>query len=350
MPPKVSICIPVYNRRDMLRATLWSVLRQTYRDFEVIVSDNASDEDIAGEVLATGDSRARCVRQPANLGSAANFCFLQSQATGEYVLFLCSDDLLMPQCLQKAVTALDSHHERGAALYMAAHYSEEGFAFFSNMPDRDYATAPEYLHDHAVREFRFASPSLCIYRRTVFERLGGWNRSLLAVIDWEMYSRMVRYGGGVIYLHEALAIMRLHDDRESNTAALHWDFYHDVMLLAAQPEHDWDGAYRAMAVVDQLLWDWRLKRSPRRTIAHAQRTKALPVVVLYLPWEILRRVRLKLRSFLGRAPCGPVAPSPSSFVLVGELASLDEFWRASEKVRAGGTLPSPRTCSPAHPY
>lgn len=336
MTPKVSVCIPIYNRRNMLRATLWSVLRQTYQDFEVIVSDNASEEDIEAEVVAMKDSRVRYIRQEKNIGGAANFCFLQALPRGDYVLFLCSDDLLLPDCLAKAVRALDSQPHRGGVVYMAAHYSEEGFQFLSNMPDRDYAAASEYVDDCAVKNFRFASPSLCLYRRITFERLGGWNPSLLAALDWELYSRMIRCGGGLIFLHDVLAIMRLHEDRMSNTSALHWGFYHDLMLLSAQPEHQWGGAFRAMAVMDQLLWDWRLKRSPRRTLEHARNTKVFPRVLWHLPWEILRRTVLKLRKIFGRSTQDHIA-GPTSFKLHGncDREGLERFWRASEMVRAG---------------
>jgi glycosyltransferase involved in cell wall biosynthesis len=336
MAPKVSICIPTYNRRCMFRATLWSVLRQTYTDFDVTISDNASEEDIEAEVAATRDPRVRYIRQPVNLGDAANFRALQTMARGEYVLFLCSDDLLLPDCLSKAVRALDEHPHLGGAVYMAAHYGEEGFKFLSSMPDRDHATGAEYIEDRAVRDFRFASPSLCLYRRTAFERLGGWRADLHAVIDWEMYSRMVRNGGGVMFLHDVLAIMRLHENRASNTTALHWGFYHDVMKLSAQPEHPWGGAYRAKAIVNQLVCDWRLRQSPRRTLAHAHETGAFPGVLLYFPWEIARRLGVKLKTAVGRSDPAHVAGSTGLASSVrAEREALDRFWHASEAVRTG---------------
>lgn len=333
MVPKVSICIPAFNRRGLFRATLWSVLQQTFRDFEVVVSDNASHEDLEADVASFRDSRVRYVRQKENIGGAANFVFLQTQARGEYVLFLCSDDLLLPDCLAKAVAALDAHPGKGGVVYKSAHYGDKGFEFLSTIPHRDHAGPVEYRADASVRTCAFASPSLCLYRTSVFLSLGGWDPALLAVIDWEMYSRVIRLGGGVLFLHDVLAIMRLHDDRMSNTTALHWDFYHDAMKLAARPEHRWGGAYQAMAVMEQLLWDWRLRRSPRRTLRHAWQTGAILAVLLYLPRETMRRVVIKAKAAARRKPSGLVqAPSqPTS----AERAGLDAFWRASELVRTG---------------
>lgn len=333
--PKVSICIPAYNRRNLFRATLWSVLQQTFPDFEVLVSDNASEEDLKADVIAANDPRVRYFRQKTNIGGQKNFLFLQTKAAGEYVLFLCSDDLLMPDCLAKAVAAMDAQPQRGAAVYKAAHYSDQGFQYLSTMPEREFAAEAEYASDRSVRDFKYTSPSLCFYRRAVFDRLGRWDENLIAAGDWEMYSRVARCGGGVLFLHDVLAIMRLHDDRDSHTHALHWGFYHDVLLLATRPELRWGNSYRARVVVEQLLWDWRLKRSPRRTLAYAYNMGAIPAVVLYLPWEIMRRVGLKLRWLLGFPPEPALAPATTAnSISRSDIDSWNAFWNASETIRA----------------
>jgi len=323
----------------MLRAALWSVLHQTYRDFEVVVSDNASDDDLEAEVLATNDTRVRYFKQKENIGGAANFRFLQTVATGEYVLFLGSDDLLLPNCLEKAVDALDTQPQRGGVVYMAAHYNAHGFEYLSAMPDRGYATGEEYEDDLAVRDFPYASPTLCLYRRSTFERLGGWDATLLAVIDLDLYSKMIRFGGGMIYLHEVLAIMRLHDDRMSTSSDGHWDFYHDVMLLAAKPELLWKHGYRARAVATQLLLDWRQGRSPYRTLQYIYRTGAVGSVLFYMPWEILRRAQIKLRLPFERRTSSRTQKStlsgrPANF----DRNAFDAFWRTSEHVRGQGAV------------
>ena len=335
MAPRVSVCIPAYNRKDMLRATLWSVLQQSFRDFEVIVSDNASQEDLEAEIVAANDPRLRYIRQEKNIGGAANFIFLQTVAKGEYVVFLCSDDLLLPNCLAVAISALDARPDCGGAVYMGAHYGEVGFEYLSSMPDKNFASGEDYATDRAVRDFKFTSPSLCLYRRASFERIGGWDRNLVAVIDWEIYSRMIRQGGGMLFLHEVLGIVRLHDNRDSNTHALSWGFYHDVMLLSAKREHRWGNAYRTMATVEQLMRDFRLRRPPWRTLQHACRTKAFPGVLLYMPWEISRRLGLKVRRIFSqiaqiRAGSPPPPDLPGHF----DLHACDGYWQASELVRA----------------
>ena len=81
--PLISVGMPVYNGEAYLRDALDSLLSQTFRDFELIISDNASldtTEAICRE-YAGSDSRIRYIRQTENLGAAANFQFVSSFGT-----------------------------------------------------------------------------------------------------------------------------------------------------------------------------------------------------------------------------------------------------------------------------
>jgi len=109
--PKVSIGMPVYNREPYLRAALDGVLNQTYRDFELLISDNASTdktEAICREYAAR-DSRIRYVRNATNLGMAGNYNAAFRRAVGEYFRWVAGDDLSAPESLAACVEVLDQH-------------------------------------------------------------------------------------------------------------------------------------------------------------------------------------------------------------------------------------------------
>lgn len=93
--PMVSIGTPVYNGAKYLRKALDSLLEQTFTDFELIISDNASTDDTQAicEEYARRDSRIRYVRQSMNIGAAENFRFVQQQAKGEFFMWAAHDDL-----------------------------------------------------------------------------------------------------------------------------------------------------------------------------------------------------------------------------------------------------------------
>ena len=87
--PRVSVGIPTYNRPAGLKRTLSLISAQTYANLEIIVSDNcSSDPQVAAviESFAAADPRFRCVRQPVNVGAAANYRNVLSLARGEFFL------------------------------------------------------------------------------------------------------------------------------------------------------------------------------------------------------------------------------------------------------------------------
>jgi glycosyltransferase involved in cell wall biosynthesis len=107
--PRLSIGLPVYNGEQFLSEALDSLLGQSYEDFELIVSDNASTDGTADicRRYAEQDSRIRYIRQSRNIGLIANHNFVVQEARGE--LFKCAayDDLYGRELLQLCVEALD---------------------------------------------------------------------------------------------------------------------------------------------------------------------------------------------------------------------------------------------------
>jgi glycosyltransferase involved in cell wall biosynthesis len=100
--PKVSIGMPVFNGEKFIREALDSLLAQTFTDFELIISDNASTD--ATETICreyeVRDERVRYVRQVENLGAAANFQFVLDEGRGEYFMWAAHDDYRSVDCIE----------------------------------------------------------------------------------------------------------------------------------------------------------------------------------------------------------------------------------------------------------
>jgi glycosyltransferase involved in cell wall biosynthesis len=111
--PTLTVGLPVYNGERYLGESLDALLAQTYSDFELIISDNASTDatpDICRR-YAERDPRIRVIRQSRNIGAGPNHNILPREARGKYFKWASHDDLYHPELLQRCVEVLDSHPE-----------------------------------------------------------------------------------------------------------------------------------------------------------------------------------------------------------------------------------------------
>ncbi|MGB7058216.1 MAG: glycosyltransferase family 2 protein [Geitlerinemataceae cyanobacterium] len=107
--PKVSLCIPTYNRAELLRYAIESALHQTYTDFELIICDDGSIDNTPEMVDRWKDSRIRYIQHPQNIGRSSNMRSGFEAATGTYFIKFDDDDALTPEFLEKTVAILEEN-------------------------------------------------------------------------------------------------------------------------------------------------------------------------------------------------------------------------------------------------
>lgn len=107
---RVSIGLPVYNGEAFVAEAVRSVLDQTYRDIELIISDNASSDRTVEicEEFAAWDDRVTVLRAGQNVGASANFNRTVAAASGEYFKWIAHDDVIGPRYLEMCVERLDA--------------------------------------------------------------------------------------------------------------------------------------------------------------------------------------------------------------------------------------------------
>jgi glycosyltransferase involved in cell wall biosynthesis len=99
----ISVCLLTYNHVNVIESTLRSIQRQTINGYEIIVSDDCSDDGTWEKILnvAAGDSRIRLVRTPRNLGMPGNANFAVSQSNRKYIALLHHDDIYCENLLER---------------------------------------------------------------------------------------------------------------------------------------------------------------------------------------------------------------------------------------------------------
>jgi glycosyltransferase involved in cell wall biosynthesis len=118
--PLVSVITPTYNRPEYLKEAIASAVHQTYRNIEIIVSDNCSPESPLPIIEKFQDSRIKFFRNDRNLGMLANAMGAFRKSRGKYVASLLDDDAWEPDFLEKMIPPLEAHPE--ASIAFCDHY------------------------------------------------------------------------------------------------------------------------------------------------------------------------------------------------------------------------------------
>ena len=142
--PLVTIGLPTYNRPAGLKKCLESILKQTYGNLEIIISDNCSTDESVQQVIqqyALKDSRIKHFRQPVNLGLEKNFNFVYSMATSPYFTWMSDDDHFDDNYVAECVKYLEDHPDYILCSGVARYYSGINFLFDEKMFRVDQASA-----------------------------------------------------------------------------------------------------------------------------------------------------------------------------------------------------------------
>lgn len=117
--PLVSIGMPVFNGAHFLQGAIESVLAQDFRDFELIIADNASTDETAEicKSYAAKDTRLKYVRHPKNIGAAKNYNYVFYCSSGTYFQWMAHDDLLGPRFLSACLDGFKMHSGTPMVVY-----------------------------------------------------------------------------------------------------------------------------------------------------------------------------------------------------------------------------------------
>jgi glycosyltransferase involved in cell wall biosynthesis len=213
--PSVSVCIPVYRGEQFLAETIRSVLDQTYRDFELVVLDNASPDDSGRIARSFGDHRIRVetnlttLPQPENWREAVRLC------RAPLIKLVCADDLLHPRCLEYQVGPMEA--DPGLAVVAARrHMIDERSRVL--VPRRGLTgltgvRSSVEVARHVVRSGAnpIGEPGGVLFRRAHYFAVGGWRPDHRFVMDLDLWIRLLQHGE-FLGLPETLAAFRIGQD------------------------------------------------------------------------------------------------------------------------------------------
>lgn len=304
--PRVSIGLPVFNGENYLEEALDSILAQSFEDFELIISDNASadgTEQICREYAAK-DRRIRYYRNSTNVGAARNFNRVFELSSGRYFKWAAHDDIIAPTFIEKCVAVLDQN-PTVVLCHAKTQFIDEQSQFISNSHEKLHVEASEpyqrfhdlVLHEHSCFWIFGLLRSKVLRRTPLIGRFTASDRVLLAELALSgrffeipeyLFSRRNHPGQSIIaysyddriawfdptlngkivfrnwrFLWEyALAIKRAplswHDNLRCASVITKWSFLtwkglvYDLYAAARQVLDNWNRNYRALPVRKSL--------------------------------------------------------------------------------------------------
>ncbi|MGH2911232.1 MAG: glycosyltransferase [Solirubrobacteraceae bacterium] len=204
--PRVSVITPAYEAGGYVVKAIESVIAQTYRDWEMIVADDASGDDTVGVAGSVGDKRVRVVRSERNKGPAGARNLALSHARGELVAFLDADDYLLPRYLETMVGLYDAESARCPDVGIVACDAvvvgpdgpgEDSYQAIHGSPDG--ASLSDLLRSNPV----FVC-ALC--PREVIERAGGFSEECRGSEDHDLWLRILQSGRRIVATGETLVV------------------------------------------------------------------------------------------------------------------------------------------------
>jgi glycosyltransferase involved in cell wall biosynthesis len=220
--PTVSVIIPSYNHEKYVGECIQSVLNQTWQDFEIIITDDGSQDRTVENIRQFNDPRIKLLIHNKNKGASAasNTCI--NNSSGKFVALLGSDDAWMPEKLEKQVEFLEQHLDMGAVFTREITVNENG--------NRVYQTIDSKVFDHALqnhsktewaRFFFFLGNCLCapssMIRRSIFDEIGLFDERLAGFQDFDMWIKIC-LGHDIHLMDDRLTLYRVHDDYSNLSA------------------------------------------------------------------------------------------------------------------------------------
>lgn len=229
--PKVSVCIPIYNGEKYLKETLDSVAKQSFKNFELVISDDFSSDNSIEVIISV----LKCFpninysiykNKKKGIGNNWNNCLIH--ARGEYIKFIFQDDLMYPNCLETLIRYLDLNNDvclvssKREIITDSSEYSKNWIKNFYSLQSNLLNFEYNKKFDKEVFQNWFfnktmnivGEPSCVLFRKSIIKKIGLFNIHFKQYLDFEYWYRIAAVNKLVV-LEDVLVKFRVHDESAS---------------------------------------------------------------------------------------------------------------------------------------
>ncbi len=219
MNPKVSVIIKSFNHEKYISEAINSILNQSFQDFEIVVTDDASTDKSTEIISSFKDPRINFVSLKQNQGISLTMNATLNRARGEFIAILNSDDVALPDRLERQVQYLNANSRVTALFSLPSLINEEGSSIQSSP---DFQSAIELADGPCntwLRKFFFQGNCLCaptaMIKRSAIIECGGYDPRLGSLNDFDYWLRMLTKGYVFHMLREPVTLFRIRSNLQN---------------------------------------------------------------------------------------------------------------------------------------
>ena len=214
MSQKISVVIPTFNREHIISETLDSVLRQTYENWECLVIDDGSSDNTEAILAAyqEKDTRFKFIKRTAERKKGANSCrnIGVENATGDYIQFLDSDDLVAPDKFEEQIKKLEKASKDAIATckWGGINMKKARPSLYHGLPTYFNSKKPIELLSVFGNRFTHFPPHVFLIPKHVIIQAGPWKEDLLINQDGEFLARVILNSSEIVFCENTFVLYR----------------------------------------------------------------------------------------------------------------------------------------------
>ena len=297
----ISVIIPTYNRADLISRAIASVTKQSYQHFEIIIVDDASEDNIASVVRSIKDSRIKYIRHQTNLGGSEARNTGIKNAQGKYIAFLDSDDVWLPDKLKLQLAAVSQQEEpENLVCYGRFQISPRIFyktSVFPAQAKQESETVPDYFW---LSRGEILTSTLLISRTLAVATM--FKPGLAKHQDLDFVIRLEKQGAKFIFVPQILAIW--HNEVRSDRISKKINYQISLNWIEQYREQISDRAYQGFVlkeIVPKMILESKQKFTVASLIWKAWRNDVVSLsssLILLIKLAIPRKYQQQIKKLI----------------------------------------------------
>ena len=229
MKPKFSICIFTYNRATFLSKSIKSALNQIYQNYEIVIVDDGSEDNTEQVVKSFNSSKIRYIKKE-HSGAPETRNRGIDEATGEFVVWLADDDMLLPSALQYYSIYL-KEFPNADILYSKIKMFRDNSDKVTSIEGEDWYNKPNEALAFLIKGSPITDGG-CAVRKTIYLEIGKYNEQYSRAQDYEFWVRVIqkkKYNLKLVPKH--LYLYRIHNDNITGEFSEKTDFTFEIRII-----------------------------------------------------------------------------------------------------------------------